>query len=451
MKKWIKFLIPESVRRFIRVTRSDIGALWYRYPANKLILIGVTGTSGKSTTASMIYHILHESGYSVGLISTLGARAGQKNIDTGLHVTTPDPIALHKILGFMVKKQIKYVVIETSSHALAQGRLGRIQFDHAVYTNIKRDHLDWHGTWENYAQSKALLAKKLKENGSVFLNREDKDMYTVLFNTLGEEFAKKTLTYSFKEIVNVDETKDGINFRYNDTNFSLPIIGLYNVENALAAISVTAKIGIGLKDISKAFENFNGVEGRMQIMQKSPFMVIVDFAHNTDSLTQSLQTARKLSSSHGKTIVVFGSAGLRDVEKRYTMGEVAAQFADIVIIAAEDPRTESLYDINSQIIEGTEKSGGILINRFATHQDYQEYKIDPKEIESKSVFVFDQENIQNRFDAIDFAISIASEGDVVITEGKGHEKSLCFGTIEYPYTDQEAVKKSLEEQLNNND
>ncbi len=440
----MKKIIPESLRRLYRVFISYLGAIRYGFPSRKLTVIGVTGTSGKSTTTSMIFHILKENDYPVGMISTVGAVAGNKKVETGLHVTTPDPYELQKLLAFMVKRKVKYVVLETSSHALAQGRTGSIEFDYAVYTNIKRDHLDWHGSWEEYAKSKAILAKKTSIDGKIIINREDKSMYDVMSSYLDKVYTDKFITYSFNEIINISESNGEIRFRLNDVNYVLSTLGLYNVENALAAINVANLIGIAPKQISGVLKTFKGLEGRMQVMQKEPFYIIVDFAHNADSLEQSLSTAKKLTSQTGKLICVFGSAGLRDIEKRYVMGEISAKYADVTVITAEDPRTESLTAINSQIIEGTERSGGKLIKRFKNTEELNDYEISTKELKHGAVFAFDEESVNSRYDAVRFAIQMAEEGDVVIMEGKGHEKSLCFGTTEYPFTDQEAVKKALE-------
>ncbi len=438
-------LVPENIKRSFRVIRSQYGAFKFGNPAKKLKLIGVTGTSGKSTTANMIYHILGENGYKVGVISTIGAKAGKKSLDTGFHVTTPDPYDLQKYLKFMVDRDIEYCVVECSSHALEQGRLGKIQFDYSVFTNIKRDHLDWHKSWNNYARAKARLADATKPEGKIILNRDDKSLYDYIFNYIGSKrFQKSVITYSIKELVNIDETAVGTRFTYGDYNFKLPLLGLYNIENALAAINVTSNLGLSFDSIANGLATFIGLEGRMQVMQPSPFIVVVDFAHNTDSLIKSLITAKKLKSSEGKIISVFGSAGQRDVEKRYTMGEAAAQNSDVIVITAEDPRTESLYNINTQIIEGATKGGGKLVARFANTDEYLAYNINKTNIETGSIFVFDEETVNSRFDAIEFAIRLANPGDVVITEGKGHEESLCFGKIEYEFTDQAAVRRAID-------
>jgi UDP-N-acetylmuramoyl-L-alanyl-D-glutamate--2,6-diaminopimelate ligase len=449
---FLKKFFPEKAKRQFRIAESILGGIYYRTPSKDLKLIGVTGTSGKSTTSHLIYHVLKENGVKVGLISTVKAEVEGEEIDTGLHVTTPDPIQMQKLLKIMRARNVEYVVVESSSHALAQGRLGKLRFDYAVFTNIKRDHLDWHKTWENYAVSKALLIKSLKKDGVAVINEDDQNSYSFL-----QKYIKiyrrdiNVLTYKRTEVANLRERNAELHFSYENKETFIPLIGLYNIENVLAVLKTCTKIGISLQKILTSLKTFPGVSGRMEVISREPFYSIVNFAHNTDSLEKSLATARELAGEKGKVIVVFGSAGLRDVEKRYTMGETAAKLSDIIIITAEDPRIEKLYDINSQILEGAERGGGVLVKRFRDNSEYQSYiKQSTKETRdwrletgNSAVYIFDEESVNSRYDAIDFAVKLAGPGDVVLTEGKGHEKSLCFGTTEYPFTDQEAVRRAL--------
>lgn len=447
MKSKLKEIVPENLRRRFRLLQSFLAAAYYGFPAKKLKLIGVTGTSGKSTTTNIIFHVLNENGYRVGMISTTGARAGDKYLDTGFHVTTPDPIDFQRLLKFMVDKRIEYVIVEASSHALAQGRLGNSKFENSVYTNIKKDHLDWHKTWENYAEAKALLALSTKKSGTVIINRDDKESYAFLTSYIKQNKpGLNVVSYSFKELVDPKETIEGLHFVFAGHKYFVPIFGVHNIENALATLNLMVAMGLDESQIEKGFSTFKGIKGRMEVMQKEPFWIIVDFAHNTDSLRKSLISAKKLAKPGRKLINVFGSAGLRDVEKRYTMGETSAELADITVITAEDPRIEKLEDINNQILEGTQKGGGKLVERFKNLEEMEAWlmKNGKATVPNKSVFVFDEESVESRFGAIDFAIRIAKEGDVIITEGKGHEESLAFGTTEYPFSDQEAVRRSLD-------
>jgi UDP-N-acetylmuramoyl-L-alanyl-D-glutamate--2,6-diaminopimelate ligase len=447
-------LVPifRSLKKLYHIFQAQYYSRVNNYPQKNLKFIGVTGSSGKSTTSAMIFHLLKNADFKVGLISTTGAFAGEEKIQTGLHVTTPDSKELYYLLTKMINAGVEYVILETSSHSLAQGRFGNIKFDHAVFTNIKRDHLDWHKTWENYAHAKASLIDKLSPGGYVFLNADDVESFEFLSKYLKREDLKnkklKVHTYSFsKEVDLMNENFEGINFRYSGETFKIPILGAYNIQNILAALKLGESLGIKIKKSSEIFATFSGVEGRMQIVQKEPFGVIIDFAHNADSLEKSLESARRLLKKNGRLITVFGSAGLRDREKRFKMGEISGRLADVTIITAEDPRTETLASINSEIIRGAESSGALLQNRFFNSTEYTSLVENMSETAlgaiKKSIFAFDEESVNSRYDAINFAIRIAQPGDIVITQGKGHEQSLCFGKTEYPFSDQDAIGRAL--------
>ncbi len=401
----------------------------------------------------------------------MGAIAGDKEMDIGFHVTTPDPIDLQKYLRLMKDEGIEYVVLESSSHALDQGRLGFMKFEMAVFTNIKRDHLDYHKTWEEYARAKCRLIDALKDGGTVVYNFDDQRSYKFLKEYI--YLRKKLHNQDLKEVeysvsqqlTEAEEGKGFVSYKYKSTSFKVNVIGAYNIENSFAAALAAHQLGITMNKAASALETYKGVVGRMEMIQTNPYFVIVDFAHNADSLERSLDSAKDLLGRKGRLITVFGSAGLRDVEKRFTMGEVAGNFADIIIVTAEDPRTEILSEINSEIIKGAESTGAKLIKRFANTEEYNNFiavgqkKVEDPEIAKNAgveeedvneppsesvIYSFDENNINSRFDAIQFAIRTARGGDVVITEGKGHEKSLAFGLVEYPFTDQDAVEKALE-------
>jgi UDP-N-acetylmuramoyl-L-alanyl-D-glutamate--2,6-diaminopimelate ligase len=444
----MKKLIPESIKRLFRILKFKFIALTNEVDISEMKFIGVTGTSGKTTTSSLIYHLLNENKIKVGLISTVGVIMGNEKMDTGFHVTSPDPEDLIRAIKKMKSKGIEYIVLESSSHALAQGRLGNIKYDYAIFTNIKHDHLDWHKTWENYAGAKARLIDMLQDNKVVVINKDDKRSYDFLKEYVDKTAEQKKVTllnYSLKDTSNVTESLEGIIFDYKNQHFKLKMLGEYNLSNALAAIQVAESFNISLENISNALATFKTVQGRMEVLQTKPFTVILDFAHNEDSLRKSLQTARKFT--QGKLISVFGSAGLRDFAKRFDMGQVSGELADITIVTAEDPRIEKLFDINSEIIRGLKSTGAQIVKRFQTHKDYLSYmkenKTDIDQEQVRKVYSFDEEDVQSRYDAIQFAVNIAQPGDLIITNGKGHEQSLCFGNIEYPYSDEDAIKKAL--------
>lgn len=435
-------------KRIYKIILFTLAEVYYLFPTRGIFFIGVTGTSGKSTTCAILYHLLHKAGFKVGLISTLGALYGSTEIKTGLHVTTPDLLDIVRIISEMKKLGAEYIIIESSSHALAQGRLGLLKFSLAIVTNVTRDHLDWHKTWDNYIKAKAIIIDKLLPKGMAFINKDDTNSYRWFLNN------KKSNLYTLKEfskkdISDITLTKGGISFIYRGSHFLIPILGEYNIDNLLAVIEVGVQLGISLNHISEILSTFYGIKGRMEIIQKEPFTIIVDFAHNSDSLEKALLSLRKIVLPQKKIITVFGSAGLRDKEKRFTMGEISGSLSDVTIITAEDPRTESLSKINSRIIEGAQKVGNKLLARFTDHDSYQQYinKGVNTFILGKSIFAFDEETVQGRYDAINFAIRIANPGDIIVCEGKGHEESLCFGSSEYSYTEYDAIKKALNNNL----
>ncbi|MBN1618191.1 UDP-N-acetylmuramoyl-L-alanyl-D-glutamate--2,6-diaminopimelate ligase [Candidatus Dojkabacteria bacterium] len=421
---------------------SDIAPL-YNLDYEKVKYVGVTGTDGKTTTSSMIYDILSENGFTPGLISTVSAKIGNEEIDTGFHVTTPSSQELFKVLKKMQDANCTHIIIESTSHGLSMGRLAGVKFDVAVYTNITEEHLDYHKDWEGLYEAKSRLIKNhLKENGSVVINNDDKRSFTKL-NELCSNLGIKPLVYGLSEgfsqdfnenIISAADTtfnENGIKYKLKFGNDEIacdvyiPIFGEYNVSNSLAAISACVALDVPKNIAAKALVDFKTVLGRMEILQKQPFSVIVDFAHTPNALNVALNSAVRLKKSDGnKLIVVFGCAGKRDKYKRFKMGEVAGNLADTTIITAEDPRTESLKDINDEIERGWKTTANQKSQVFMRFDD-------------------DSINVQVRRDAIIKALELAKAGDVVIMCGKGHEKSLCFGVDEFEWNDIDEVKKLL--------
>ncbi|MBN1916114.1 UDP-N-acetylmuramyl-tripeptide synthetase [Candidatus Dojkabacteria bacterium] len=422
------------------------------FPASKLDIIGVTGTDGKTTTSSMIYHILKFCGKKASLISTVAAYIGDEEIDTGLHVTTPDPWRLPSIIKKIISSGHEILVIEATSQGLEQNRLWGIEFSTAVFTNIGNDHLDYHGTWEKYANAKFRLARQLKKNGTLVINEDHEESFSWLKNAAENNRFRhaKSRFYSKRELKNMSQSVDGLSFEYDNTKFFIPVIGEYNFENGLAAIEATRKY-VSLDKISKALSEFTSPGGRMEIMKTKPFTVIVDFAHTPDALENSLHSVKKILEKGGRVINVFGCAGKRDKGRR-RMGKVSAELAGITVLTAEDPRDEDLKQVNNEILAYAKKAGGFLAGRFSDHKQYLKKKIIAIErtgkAKGKPVVAFDENSVKSRKDAIDFAISIAERGDVVFITGKGHEKSLSFGAKEkeYSWSDQEEVKRVLKRQ-----
>jgi len=379
---------------------ASLANLFYRFPSQNLQVIGVTGTDGKTTTVHLIWRILSEAGFKVALISSVSARLGQKELETGFHVTTPDPWPLQKLIKRIADQGFTHLVLEATSHGLDQYRLLGIDFKVGVLTNITHEHLDYHRTFEKYLAAKAKLFRKVEV---AVLNCEDASFSKI--KPLVDRKAK-ILTYGLK--------KGDLNLKNFSFKTSLP--GEYNLQNCLAAAAAAKALGVDEEVIKKTVSSFKGLVGRMEeIDEGQDFKVIVDFAHTPNALENVLRLLKE--KTVGKLIAVFGCAGLRDKEKRPLMGEVSCRLADISVLTAEDPRTEDLNGIIAQIAKGCQKAKGV---------------------EGKTFF-----RVPDRGEAIQFAISKAKKGDTVVICGKGHERSMCFGKTEYPWSDQETARNAL--------
>ena len=420
-------LVPDG-----REALAHLAAALHGFPARKLRVIGITGTDGKTTTANLIWSVLQTAGYDTGLISTVNAVIGETQRDTGLHTTTPDSPDVQAYLAQMVDAGAEYAVLEATSHGLAQHRVTACDFDVAVVTNITHEHLDFHGSFEEYREAKARLFRSLagsfRKPGVpkvAVLNVDDPSSFEYLRYIPADE----QLTYGVDlpadvRAVEVRVSASGARFAAVTPQGEFPVEtqlpGQFNVYNALAAIAVSLSQGMAVKDIQQGIWAVDRVVGRMEPVELGqPFQVLIDFAHTPNSLRSALRAARGMVA--GRITVVFGCAGLRDREKRPVMGETAGQLADRIVITAEDPRTEDLGEIMGQIASGAEMMG---------RREGVDYWC-----------------IGDRGEAIQFAIDMAEAGDLVLVAGKGHEKSMCFGTTEHPWSDHEAVSKALQNRL----
>ena len=443
----------QKLKNIMHALQSLFANIRYGFPYKNLKIIGVTGTDGKTTTTSMIYHILNANKLPVGYISTITAKIGDREVDTGLHVTTPDPWDVPKYLKIMVQAGIKYVVLESTSQGLQQNRLAGITYDAAVITNIKTDHLDYHVTWENYANAKFRILQKLQPSGLGVLNRDDEAARNWIQKRITQEnLPSQIIWFSKYEVKDLVQSLTEQNFIYKNVGFSIPLIGSYNLENSLAAINICSKY-LSLKKIAQAIKSFPTPKGRMEILQKEPFIIIIDFAHTAHALHQALTALQPIKKSDTRIITVFGCAGKRDKSRR-EMGKVSGELADITVLTAEDPRDEPLAAVNNEIINNAKRANGKLIQRFTSHGEYlQNFQLN--KIKSaiknnlaqkiKPVFAFDEDSPDSRRDAIDFALKIADQDDIVFITGKAHEQSLAFGKTEYPWSDHIAVAQRLKE------
>ncbi len=425
--------VPYITVRDSREALAWLAATWYGHPARKLCVVGVTGTDGKTTTVRLISAILQAAGYLVGWISTVNALIGDTEIDTGLHTTTPDAPDIQSYLAQMVAYGTKYAVIEATSHGLAQHRVTACEFDVAVVTNITHEHLDYHGTFEEYRAAKARLFENLAVSHRkpgiskvAILNADDSS-----YDFLKVIYTERCYSYGIEKPSDIRAqhihcSPSGLAFRVltPEGKFLIqsPLIGLFNVYNILAAIAVGISQGVPHEAMQRGILAVSGVTGRLERVDLGQdFTVLIDFAHTPNALEKALRTARTMT--EGKVLVVFGCAGLRDRTKRPLMGEIAGRLADYIFLTTEDPRTEDVHDIIHQIAVGCQRAGR------REGEDFWE--------------------IPDRNEAISTAIAMARTGDLVIVTGKGHERSMCFGTTEYPWSEHEAVKKALRARLGN--
>lgn len=427
-----------------RQSPTWLAAAFYGYPGRKLTVIGVTGTDGKTTTCNLLYQILLAAGIKAGLISTVNAVIGDEVLDTGFHVTTPDAPDVQRYLAQMVQAGLTHAVLETTSHGWAQHRVDACEFDVGVITNITHEHLDQHGSFENYQAVKARLFQSLektlpKPQGNprlAVLNRDDTS-YKYLTSLVHELPSVHTVSYGVNakadvHVENVSFSPQGLHFEALGEDFcqevASPLTGGFNLSNCLAALTA-AVCGLGIAPgiAARGLAVAPGVPGRMErIDLGQPFTAIVDFAHTPNALRVAIEAARQMletspSKGKGRVITIFGSAGLRDREKRRLMAEVSAELADISILTAEDPRSESLEGILEEMAAGARSRG---------------------RVEGKTFF-----RVPDRGDAIRLGVRMAEAGDVVMACGKGHEQSMCFGAVEYPWDDRTAMRAALAELL----
>ncbi len=400
--------ILRQLENFGHFIRSWLFNLIYGYPLKDFKVIFVTGTDGKTTTSTFIYNILNSAGMNVGLVSTVEAKIKDISLDTGLHTTTPSNKALQEILVQLKKHQCEYLVMEYTAHGIDQSRVVGANVIASVFTNITNEHLDYSGTLENLIETKGKIIKLAKKS---YFNAKCAVVKKLV------EIAKRT--DSDYELYTSDFLKESLP---NDWSQKFP--GEYNLENASAAYFVTRSLGVPDNTIVSAIANSTPPVGRFEeIKNETGIKIYIDFAHTPNALKEVLTASKKLFPS-SKLIVVFGSAGLRDKYKRPVMGQHAKELADYVVITAEDPRTEDVNIISRQIAEGCIKAGGVENKDFFIKVDRQE--------------------------AIDFAITkLATAGDVVLITGKSHEKSMCFGNTEYPWSDFDAVHKVIKKMKNN--
>lgn len=399
------------IKNFAHLTLAAFANLINNFPSRDMVIIGVTGTDGKTTTSSLLYHILKSAGKKVALISTIGAFIDGKEYETGFHVTTPSYFKIQKYLKMAKEEGCTHVVMEVTSHALDQNRVFGINFDIGILTNITNEHLNYHKNYEKYVLTKLKL---LKSSKLAIVNSDGK-----WFKYISEQVNHQKLrTYSLNGTFESDTTLKTLPLK-----IETELIGDFNKENIIAASMAALLLNILPEEIEKAIPTFKAPTGRQQIIKNSKIgMIMIDFAHTPGAFEKILPEVRR--KTEGRLFHVFGSAGQRDKDKRSNMGEISSTYSDVIVLTAEDPRGEDVGKINDQIKSGIAKS---------FKQISQEDNIN-----GKSVI-----EIDDRKDAIEFAIRNATLKDTVLVTGKGHEKTMNYGNGEIPWSDEEAILEAL--------
>ena len=404
--------VPQVVAPDGRVAMAHAAAAFYNHPEREMIMLGVTGTNGKTSTTYMVKSIAEAAGKKVGLIGTIHNMIGDEMFETGR--TTPESADLFALLRRMADERVDLVIMEVSSHALVQDRVAGIPFRVALFTNLTQDHLDYHKTFDHYLEAKKLL---FKQSDLAIVNIDDAyaermmDGLTIPIKTMGIQHRADYTA------LNIDIRTDGVSFHLRTPNGEGPvrmhISGLFSVYNAMGAAAITQSIGISFADILKGLESLSGVSGRLQSVDTNgrPFAVYVDYAHTPDALENVLTSVRQFAKA--RVISLFGCGGDRDRSKRPLMGEIGGRHSDFVVVTSDNPRTENPEDIVRAVELGVQKSG-------------TPYR-----------------SIINRREAIAFALSMLEADDILVIAGKGHENYQEINGVKHHFDDREIVEELL--------
>ena len=405
--------MPALIVRDGRRAAPLAAAAAYGWPARQLQLVGVTGTNGKTTTVNMLRHLLDAPGGQSASIGTLGVLVGSAGdaVEGGGGLTTPGPVELQRVLRVLADAGVTRVAMEVSSHSLHQRRVEGVLFDAVVFTNLTRDHLDYHGTMEEYFRAKARLLDYLLPHGTVVYNLDEKAWAELRTDRRRVAFSERVMTAE----VHSEHVRFGprgsewtLALDRERVPVRLPLIGDFNVMNALGAAAAAYALGTSTSQIGARLSSLPQVPGRLELLNESP-AVLRDYAHTPDALERALTAVRPFV--RGRLIAVFGCGGDRDRGKRPVMGEIAERLADIAIVTSDNPRTEDPEAILDEIERGMRGT--------------------------------DHERITDRLEAIQRALAIATPDDVILLAGKGHETYQVRGTTKYPFDEKEIVRSLM--------
>ncbi|MDP1623488.1 MAG: UDP-N-acetylmuramoyl-L-alanyl-D-glutamate--2,6-diaminopimelate ligase [Bacteroidales bacterium] len=390
---------------------GHVASIFYGNPSEKLKLIGITGTNGKTTTVTLLYRLFLELGFGAGLISTISNMINQTEIPATY--TTPDPVQLNELLARMVHDGCTYCFMEVSSHAIDQQRIAGLSFAGGIFTNLTHDHLDYHKTFDQYLQTKKSFFDHLPESAFALINKDDRNGKVMVQNTQAAKFTYSLQSMSDFRCRIVENRFHGIQLNLDGTEAWFKLIGTFNAYNLLAVYASAVLLGQDKTEILTSLSKMEPVAGRFNyVMSPDQVTAIVDYSHTPDALKNVLETINEIRGRHEQVITVVGAGGNRDVAKRPVMAKIATNLSDRVILTSDNPRNEEPEAILAEMFAGVE-----------IHQE-------------KKVLV-----IVNRLEAIKTACALAKPGDIILVAGKGHENYQEIKGVRHHFNDKEALQK----------
>ena len=415
-EKYMQTSSPEDGVTYILVKDTDkalglIASEWFGRPSEKLTLVGVTGTNGKTTIATLLYKLVRQMGHKAGLLSTVCNYIEDEAVPA-TH-TTPDAIELNGLLARMVNAECEYAFMEVSSHAIAQQRVAGLDFDGALFTNLTRDHIDYHKTFDNYRDTKKRLFDGLKKTAFAITNKDDKNGLVMTQNCQARVTAYSTRTLADYKGQILEEGFDGMLLQVNGQEVFVPLVGRFNVSNLLCIYGAAVQLGFEPMDILRVLSTLKPVNGRFETIHSAKgWTAIVDYAHTPDAVDNVIQTIREIKKEGAKLITVVGCGGNRDKGKRPMMAQIAKRGSEQLILTSDNPRDEEPMDILKDMTDGL------------------------TEEELRSTLV-----IEDRAAAIQTACTLAQKGDVILIAGKGHEDYQIIKGVKHHFDDHEVVRK----------
>jgi len=432
IKSIIKKFIPEQFISLYHLIFAALAAFYYGWPSKKMIVIGITGTKGKTSAANFIWSVLTAGGHKTGLIGTANIKISEIEMLNKYHMTMPGRFILQKLLRQIADAGCEFVIVETTSEGIKQWRHFGIFYDVAIFTNLTPEHLEAHGnSFEKYKEAKDKMFKIIK-NGKrkIIGGKEIKKIIIVNYDDPHKEYflnfpADKKINFGTKEGADfqsdkIRNTEEGLEFLVGSTPYQINISGKFNVYNALPAVAIGSVFGVSSEQIQGGLKSLKNIPGRMEkIDEDQDFTVFVDYAHEKEGMSAVLETASEMAmQSIGKVIVLLGAeGGGRDKAKRPILGEIAAKNADFIVVSNVDPYEDDPKEICEDIAVATEKFG---------------------KTRGKNLFI-----IEDRREGIKKAISLANKNDVVLITGKGSEQSIVIGGRRFPWDDRTVVREEL--------